>query len=258
MEHNFATLTTILSRCSAKLASEALAEIRALIADAAHDQSQPTEAVDTMSNEIEHIKQQKAEVRAARRAAKKAEREAAEKVAHEAQEAAQAQPAFVEDISHDHACCILGRMALSKPYPEPFDGEAEATIRQAAELKLGIDNTDDQPTIAPGFINRPMAGYLKRCSEEHIQTIINSYIQLLFTGAVYLPGDPRYLNNFILLARAYGIVTTGSAIAPEQLDYYLRQNPVLPLNRAQRRHLQRRQKSAKSPMDRKILQFGAL
>ena len=245
MEHNFATLTTILSRCSAKLANEALAEIRAAIADAAHDHCQPTEAVDTMSNEIDHIKQQKAEARAARRAAKKAEREAAEKAAHEEQEADQAQSAFVEDISRDQACCILARMAQPKPYLEVFDGEAEATIRELAQMQLGINDTDDRPTIAPGFINRQMAGYLKSCTEEHIQIVVNSYIQLLFTGTVYVPGDPRYLNNFILLARAYGIVTTGSAIAPEQLDYYLRQNPVLPLNRAQRRHLQRRNKSAK-------------
>lgn len=245
MEHNFATLTTILSRCSAKLANEALAEIRAAIADAAHDESQPTDAVALMSNEIDHIKQQKAEVRAARRAAKKAEREAAEKATQEEQGATQAQSAFVEDISRDQACCILGRMGQPKPHPEVFDGEAEATIRELAQMQLGIDDTDDQPTVAPGFINRQMAGYLKRCSEEHIHTIVNSYIQLLFTGCVYLLGNPRYLNNFILLARAYGIVTTGSAIAPEQPDYYLRQNPVLPLNRAQRRHFQRRKNSDK-------------
>lgn len=234
MEHNFATLTSILSRCSAKLANEAIAEIRAAIADAAHDECQPAAAVDQMSEAITNIKAKQAEARAARRAAKKAEKA-------EREAAAQPQPAFVEDISRDQACCTLGRMAQPKPYPEACDGEAEATIRRAAALQL---DADDQPTAAPGFINRQMAGYLKRCTEENIQTIVNSYIQLLFTGCVNVPGDPRYLSNFILLARAYGIVTTGSAISPEQLDQYLHSNPVMPLNRAQRRRLQRQHKSA--------------
>ena len=74
MEHKFETLTTVLNRCSAKVADQVIAEIRAAITDAQQGNDQPATDLAEMETAVHTTK---AEQAAARRAAKKAAKEAA-------------------------------------------------------------------------------------------------------------------------------------------------------------------------------------
>lgn len=107
--------------------------------------------------------------------------------------------------------------------------------------------TETQTQTSPSqYVNGQMAGYIKRCSEQNIQDILNCYIHLLLTGNILNPADDsRYFNNFLLMAKAAGFVTDGTAITEQQIDDFVRNNPVFPLNRAQRRRLERFQRKHK-------------
>ena len=107
--------------------------------------------------------------------------------------------------------------------------------------------TQTQTQTSPSqYVNGQMAGYIKRCSEQNIQDILNCYIHLLLTGNILNPADDsRYFNNFLLMAKAAGFVTDGTAITEQQIDDFVRNNPVFPLNRAQRRRLERFQRKHK-------------
>lgn len=107
--------------------------------------------------------------------------------------------------------------------------------------------TQNETQTSPSqYVNGQMAGYIKRCSEQNIQDILNCYIHLLLTGNILNPADDsRYFNNFLLMAKAAGFVTDGTAITEQQINDFVRNNPVLPLNRAQRRRLERFQRKHK-------------
>lgn len=107
--------------------------------------------------------------------------------------------------------------------------------------------TQTQTQTSPSqYVNGQMAGYIKRCSEQNIQDILNCYIHLLLTGNILNPADDsRYFNNFLLMAKTAGFVTDGTAITEQQIDDFVRNNPVFPLNRAQRRRLERFQRKHK-------------
>ena len=204
MTHDFSNLTSVLSRCSDDLAAKVIAEIRNAIADAREGLRQPATNLMKITFNIKKIKAQKATERAARRAEKKAAKQA-----QAAQEPAQT-PIRIESC-----------------------GEAEAELLPPTPLPT-------IPSPARLYINAPMAGYIKRCSEENIQHVLNSYIHLLLTGSVYdTQADARYLNNFLFLAKRDNIITDGTAITQQQIDNYLYDNPVMPYNRATRRRLER-------------------
>ncbi len=204
MTHDFSNLTSVLSRCSDDLAAKVIAEIRNAIADAREGLRQPATNLMKITFNIKKIKAQKATERAARRAEKKAAKQA-----QAAQEPAQA------------------------PIRNESCGEAEAELLPPTPLPT-------IPSPARLYINAPMAGYIKRCSEENIQHVLNSYIHLLLTGSVYdTQADARYLNNFLFLAKRDNIISDGTAITQQQIDNYLYDNPVIPCNRAMRRRLER-------------------
>ncbi len=76
MEHNFANLTTVLSRCSAKIANNVIEEIRAAINDALQGEHRSSAALTKMSFNLKKVKAERAAERAERRAAKKAAQQA--------------------------------------------------------------------------------------------------------------------------------------------------------------------------------------
>ena len=259
MEHNFANLTTVLSRCSAKIANNVIEEIRAAINDALQGEHRSSAALTKMSFNLKKVK--------AERAAERAERRAAKKAAQQTQTARQGasievttseeytNSAALYNINHqafdymcdseDNACHIFSNNHPNvddflSTIPENLCDELATQIRAVAEIKLDAEPSISLPISMRCVVNRQMAGYLKRCSEENIQSILNCYFHLLFTGRTFTPADPRYFNNFLSMARAYGIVTDGTAITPAQLNNFLNNNPVLPLNRAQRRRLKQR------------------
>ena len=218
MTHDFSNLTSVLSRCSDDLAAKVIAEIRNAIADAREGLRQPATNLMKITFNIKKIKAQKATERAARRAEKKAAKQA-----QAAQEPAQA------------PFCIESTASLPAQAPIRIEscGEAEAELLPSTPLPT-------IPSPARLYINAPMAGYIKRCSEENIQHVLNSYIHLLLTGSVYdTQADARYLNNFLFLAKRDNIITDGTAITQQQIDNYLYDNPVMPYNRATRRRLER-------------------
>ena len=214
MTHDFSNLTSVLSRCSDDLAAKVIAEIRNAIADAREGLRQPATNLMKITFNIKKIKAQKATERAARRAEKKAAKQAQ----------AASEPASIRNES-------------TAPQPAPIRnescGEAEAELLPPTPLPT-------IPSPARLYINAPMAGYIKRCSEENIQHVLNSYIHLLLTGSVYdTQADARYLNNFLFLAKRDNIITDGTAITQQQIDNYLYDNPIMPYNRATRRRLER-------------------
>lgn len=125
--------------------------------------------------------------------------------------------------------------------------KAEKTQTETqTQMETQTQNETQTQTSPCQYVNGQMAGYIKRCSEQNIQDILNCYIHLLLTGNILDPADdPRYFNNFLLMAKATGFVTDGTAITEQQINDFVRNNPVLPLNRAQRRRLERFQRKHK-------------
>ncbi|MGN0209753.1 MAG: hypothetical protein ACI391_01395 [Muribaculaceae bacterium] len=232
MTHDFSNLTSVLSRCSDDLAAKVIAEIRNAIADAREGLRQPATNLMKITFNIKKIKAQKATERAARRAEKKAAKQA-----QAAQEPAQT-PIRIESTASEPAQTpIRIESTAQEPAQAPIRiescGEAEAELLPPTPLPT-------IPSPARLYINAPMAGYIKRCSEENIQHVLNSYIHLLLTGSVYdTQADARYLNNFLFLAKRDNIITDGTAITQQQIDNYLYDNPVMSYNRATRRRLER-------------------
>ena len=254
MTHDFSNLTSVLSRCSDDLAAKVIAEIRNAIADAREGLRQPATNLMKITFNIKKIKAQKATERAARRAEKKAAKQA-----QAAQEPAQTPIRIESTASVPAQTPIRIESTASVPAQAPIRiescGEAEAELLPPTPLPAPIRNEScgeaeaellpptPLPTIpspARLYINAPMAGYIKRCSEENIQHVLNSYIHLLLTGSVYdTQADARYLNNFLFLAKRDNIITDGTAITQQQIDNYLYDNPIMPYNRATRRRLER-------------------
>ena len=85
MTHDFTTLTSVLSRCSAKVADQVIAEISNAISAAKQDDNHVDEAVAEMATTVHKINAEKAAARrekaSARRAAKKAAKADAKEMA---------------------------------------------------------------------------------------------------------------------------------------------------------------------------------
>ncbi|MGN0224443.1 MAG: hypothetical protein ACI4AM_10545 [Muribaculaceae bacterium] len=187
MTHDFTTLTSVLGRCSAKVADQVIAEIRSAINDAQQGNDTPSADLTEVSVAV-HKK--KAEQAAARRA-KAAERRAQKAAAH-------------------HESC----------------GEAEAELPTA--------------TTCGDAFTPEMVKYLRRCPDQHILSVLNSYVHLILTGQlIYTADDHRYLDNFIYLARTLGIIDNPVPPTIEQAATFLFNNPAIPLPRAERRALER-------------------
>ncbi|MGN0223546.1 MAG: hypothetical protein ACI4AM_05930 [Muribaculaceae bacterium] len=202
MEHKFETLSTVLNRCSAKVADQVIAEIRAAINDAQQGNDQP--AAD-LSNLETAVHTAKAEQAAARRA-KAAERRAAKKIAH------------------NESC-----------------GEAEAELPAAAHSPSVEDSAEaaGAAEVCAAFTAK-MVKYLRQCPERYMLSVLNTYFNLIFTGnLVNTDDDHRFIDNFIYLARLEGLIDHAQQPTAAQAAAFLFDNPALPLPRAERRRLQR-------------------
>ena len=90
------------------------------------------------------------------------------------------------------------------------------------------------------FFTLEMVKYLRRCPDQHMLAVLNSYLRLIFTGnLVHTADDHRYLDNFITLARTLGIIDNPEPPTALQAATFLFDNPALPMPRAQRRALER-------------------
>ena len=201
MEHKFETLTTVLNRCSGKVADLVIAEIRAAITDA----QQGNDHAATDLAEIETaVHTTKAEQAAARRA-KAAARRAAKKAAKEA----------AKEAVHNESC-----------------GEAEAELPAATPSPSGESR-------AAAFTAK-MVKYLRQCPERYMLSVLNTYFNLIFTGnLVNTDDDHRFIDNFIYLARLEGLIDHAKKPTAAQAAAFLFDNPALPLPRSERRRLQR-------------------
>ena len=219
MEHNFENLSAVLSRCSAQVTEQVIAEVRSAIREANNGSTLPESYLSRMHLNLRRAKAEKAAERRAkaaeRRAAKKAEKEA-EKVAKEAEEKAakEAEKAAKEAISNE-SC-----------------GEAEAELPSTCSSTLGA-----APCTA--FTDK-MVKYLRQCPAQQMLAVLNSYFHLIFTGnLVHTADDHRYLDNFITLTRQLGLIDNPEPPTAEQAATFIFDNPALPLPRAQRRAIER-------------------
>ena len=205
MKHNFTVLTSVLGRCSAKVADQVIAEIRTAINNAAN-QGDNTPAAN-LTEVSAAIHQKKAEQAAARRA-KAAERKA--------------QKAAEKEAATDSA----------ERSESPRCGSVAVTSRLAA----GSAETELPAT----YFTPEMVKYLRRCPDQYLLAVLNSYFHLIFTGnLVHTADDHRYLDNFITLARTLGIIDNPEPPTALQTATFLFDNPALPMPRAQRRALER-------------------
>ena len=203
MTHDFTTLTSVLSRCSAKVADQVIAEISTAISAAKQDDNHADEAVAEMAATVHKINAEKAAARrekaAARRAAKKADKAAAK------------------------------------------EAEAAARCESCGEAEAELPSTSSSSGTAPctAFTDK-MVKYLRQCPAQQMLAVLNSYVHLLFTGnLIHTDADHRFLENFIYLARLERIIQNDQQPTMEQAAAFLFDNPALPLPRAERRRLQR-------------------
>ena len=201
MEHKFETLTTVLNRCSAKVADQVIAEIRAAITDAQQGNDQPATDLAEMETAVHTTKAEQAAARRAKAAARRAAKKAAKEAAKEA--------------VHNESC-----------------GEAEAELPAATPSPSGESR-------AAAFTAK-MVKYLRQCPERYMLSVLNTYFNLIFTGnLVNTDDDHRFIDNFIYLARLEGLIDHAQKPTAAQAAAFLFDNPALPLPRAERRRLQR-------------------
>lgn len=102
------------------------------------------------------------------------------------------------------------------------------------------------------FFTLEMVKYLRRCPDQHMLAVLNSYLRLIFTGRlVHSDDDHRYLDNFIYLTRTLGLIDNPEPPTAEQAAAYIFDNPALPLPRADRRALERlRRKQSRKQSNR--------
>ena len=215
MEHNFETLSAVLSRCSAEVTEQVIAEVRSAIHEANNGSTVPDSRLSKM---YIHLRRAKAE-KAAERRVKAAERRAAKKAAKEAAEAAEKEAAI-----RNESC-----------------GEAEAELPSTTSA-----HANDTPCTA--FTDK-MVKYLRQCPAQQMLAVLNSYVNLLFTGnLVHVDADHRFLENFVYLARLEGVIHNDQQPTMEQAAAFLFDNPALPLPRAERRRLQRLARKHRLPL----------
>ena len=235
MTHDFTTLTTVLGRCSAKVADQVITEIRTAINDAVIQRNNSPAANLTKVSAAVH--QKKTEQAAARRAkaaerkAQKADTLAARQAANKAEYEAQAEhlPESVKEL-------------VAKKGKEAIElGMRHASIRRgpcgvASRLAAGSAEAELPDT----YFTPEMVKYLRRCPDQYMLAVLNSYFHLIVTGnLVHTADDHRYLDNFITLTRQLGLIDNPEPPTAEQAATFLFDNPALPLPRAQRRAIER-------------------
>ena len=224
MTHDFTTLTTVLGRCSAKVADQVIAEIRTAINDAAQQgNTAPAATLSEVSSAIHQKKAEQAAVRRAKAAARKAQK-AAEK---------EAQAEVSIERSDSPQCGSVAKRQLS---------DAEAPDARlgfcGVASRLAAGSAEDE--LPATYFTPEMVKYLRRCPDQYLLSVLNSYFHLIFTGnLVHTADDHRYLDNFITLTRQLGLIDNPEPPTPEQATAFFLDNPALPLPRAQRRAIER-------------------
>ena len=210
MEHNFENLSAVLSRCSAQVTEQVIAEVRNAIREANNGSTLPESYLSRMHVRLRRVKAEKA----AERRAKAAERRAAKKAAKEAEKAAkEAEEKVTKEAISNESC-----------------GEAEAELPSTSTSVAA-------PCTA--FTDK-MVKYLRQCPAQQMLAVLNSYVHLLFTGnLIHTDPDHRFLENFIYLARLEAVIHNDQDPTAEQAAAFLFDNPALPLPRAQRRAIER-------------------
>ncbi|MGN0222568.1 MAG: hypothetical protein ACI4AM_00930, partial [Muribaculaceae bacterium] len=104
-----------------------------------------------------------------------------------------------------------------------------------AEAELPAENSE-----MPTYFTPAMVKYLRRCPDQYMLAVLNSYLHLIFTGnLIHTADDHRYLDNFITLTRTLGLIDNPEPPTAEQAATFLFDNPALPIPRAQRRAIER-------------------
>lgn len=133
---------------------------------------------------------------------------------------------------------VAARRAAKKAAKEASHAEKSDTQRcgsLASRQSTGAKESD-----CSTYFNADMVKYLRRCPDNYMLAVLNSYVGVLLTGnVVNTVDDARYLNNFILMAQCAGIIHRDQQPTPEQAAAFFLDNPALPLPRAERRRLQR-------------------
>ena len=132
------------------------------------------------------------------------------------------------------------------------EAKAERRARRIAakakkQAKAPADNKPSVAAPASAEAEKPaeavtsdMVKYLRRCPDNYMLQVLNSYIHLLLTGAlVDTSDDPRYLRHFITMARASKIIDNPQPASIDDLTDFFFDNPALPMPRAQRRQFER-------------------
>lgn len=119
--------------------------------------------------------------------------------------------------------------------------QAEQTAQAAQPDTTPVPSGEGRGEAADAtFFTLEMVKYLRRCPDQHMLAVLNSYLRLIFTGhLVHSDDDHRYLDNFIYLTRTLGLIDNPEPPTAEQAAAYLFDNPALPLPRADRRALER-------------------
>ena len=199
MTHDFTTLTSVLSRCSAKVADQVIAEISTAISAAKQDDNHADEAVAEMAATVHKINAEKAAARreksAVRRAAKEAEKAAA------------------KETARCESC-----------------GEAEAELPSTSSSVAA-------PCTA--FTDKMVKYLRQCPAQQMLAVLNSYVHLLFTGNLIHSDADHRFLENFIYLARLERIIQNDQQPTMEQAAAFLFDNPALPLPRAERRRLQR-------------------
>ena len=221
MTHDFTTLTTVLGRCSAKVADQVIAEIRTAINDAVIQRNNsPAANLTKVSAAVHQKKAEQAAARRAKAAERKAQKAAEKEVAAEKEAATDS-----AERSESPRCGSVAKRQLSGA--------------EAPDARLGSCG-EAEAELPATYFTPEMVKYLRRCPDQYMLAVLNSYFHLIFTGnLVHTADDHRYLDNFITLSRQLGLIDNPEPPTAEQAATFLFDNPALPLPRAQRRAIER-------------------
>ena len=231
MTHDFTTLTSVLSRCSAKVADQVIAEISNAISAAKQDDNHADEAVTEMAATVHKINAEKAAARREKAAARRAAKKAAANDSAERSES-----------PRSGSVAVASRLAAgsAKPSGAEAPDEAAARCESCGEAEAELPSASSSGAAPCTAFTDKMVKYLRQCPAQHMLAVLNSYVHLLFTGnLIHSDADHRFLENFIYLARLESIIQNDQQPTIEQAAAFLFDNPALPLPRAERRRLQR-------------------
>lgn len=218
MTHEFTTLSSVLNRCSAKVADQLLREIRAAVRDAALGNNQASNALTHISLDMRKAREARAAERRAR-AAKKVAKEVAKEAAKKAAKETQPLPTAEQSIAMQ--CGSVAKRQLSG---------AEAPVIASVTFPDSEAFSDK------------MVDFLRRCPAQQMRSVLNSYTNLLCTGSLTIPAndhDRQFLDNFLYLARIEGRIESDQEPTVQQTAAFIFENPALPLPRAERRRIER-------------------